>query len=147
MWTTGEFRNERTESQNPRDGRRRRNAAGKLPVITTPTGGVVEIVTSVSQAGFNPLDLIYSSVAACMALSARIAAGKLELKEKLTDVRVEVKGDKAHEGPSRIERFNITFISTASCPTTKNTALPKWLRKSARSAQLRGEPQFELKVS
>ncbi len=54
---------------------------GKLPVITTPTGGVVELVTSVSQAGFNPLDLIYSSVAACMALSARIAATKLERRK------------------------------------------------------------------
>lgn len=82
---------------------------GQLPVITTPTGGKVELVTSVSQPGFNPLDLIYASVAACMALSARIAAGKLGLREKLADVRVEVKGDKTHESPSSIERFHIAF--------------------------------------
>ncbi|MGK8639605.1 OsmC family protein [Brucella anthropi] len=121
---------------------------GKLPVITTPTGGVVELVTSVSQAGFNPLDLIYSSVAACMALSARIAATKLELREKLTDVRVEVKGDKAHEGPSRIERFNITFHFGGDLTDDEKHRLAEMAEEICTvSNTLRGEPQFDLKVS
>lgn len=121
---------------------------GKLPVITTPTGGVVEIVTSVSQAGFNPLDLIYSSVAACMALSARIAAGKLELKDKLTDVQVEVKGDKAHEGPSRIERFDITFHFGGDLTEDEKHRLAEMAEEICTvSNTLRGEPQFDLKVS
>ena len=121
---------------------------GKLPVITTPTGGVVEIVTSVSQAGFNPLDLIYSSVAACMALSARIAATKLELKDKLTDVRVEVKGDKAHDGPSRIERFDITFHFGGYLTEDEKQRLAEMAEEICTvSNTLRGESKFTVAVS
>jgi uncharacterized OsmC-like protein len=121
---------------------------GKLPIITTPTGGSVEIVTSVSQAGFNPLDLIYASVAACMALSARIAATKLELREKLTDVRVEVKGDKAHEGPSRIERFDITFHFDGDLTADEKHRLAEMAEEICTvSNTLRGDPKFDLKVS
>ncbi len=109
-------------------------AAGKLPVITTPTGGTVEIVTSVSQPGFNPLDLIYSSVAACMALSARIAAGKLELRDRLSDLRVEVKGEKAHEEPSRIERFDIAFHFEGDLTDDEKHRIAKWPSRFARSA-------------
>ncbi|TIS71407.1 MAG: OsmC family peroxiredoxin, partial [Mesorhizobium sp.] len=47
---------------------------GGLPAVTTPTGGTVDVVTAVSAPGFNPLDLLYASLAACMVLSARIAA-------------------------------------------------------------------------
>lgn len=121
---------------------------GKLPTITTPTGGTVEIVTSVSQAGFNPLDLIYASVAACMALSARIAATKLELREKLTNVRVEVKGDKAHEGPSRIERFDITFHFDGELTEGEKHRLAEMAEEICTvSNTLRGDPKFDLKVS
>lgn len=121
---------------------------GKLPTITTPTGGTVELVTSVSQAGFNPLDLIYASVAACMALSARIAATKLELREKLTDVRVEVKGDKAHEGPSRIERFDITFHFDGDLTADEKHRLAEMAEEICTvSNTLRGDPKFDLKVS
>jgi len=121
---------------------------GKLPVITTPTGGSLDIVTSVSQAGFNPLDLIYASVAACMALSARIAAGKLELREKLIDVRVEVTGEKSHKNPSRIERFNITFHFDGDLSDDEKHRLAEMAEEICTvSNTLRGDPQFELKVS
>ncbi|MGO1161917.1 OsmC family protein [Brucella pseudogrignonensis] len=121
---------------------------GKLPTITTRTGGTVEIVTSVSQPGFNPLDLIYASVAACMALSARIAATKLDLREKLNDVRVEVKGDKAHEGPSRIERFDITFHFDGDLTEDEKHHLAEMAEQICTvSNTLRGDPQFDLKVS
>lgn len=84
-------------------------AHGQTPKITTPTGGTVDVVTGVSQPGFNPLDLLYASVAACMALSARIAAGKLGISDKLENLRVEVKGTKAEDSPSRVASFQTIF--------------------------------------
>ncbi|RWE23889.1 MAG: OsmC family peroxiredoxin, partial [Mesorhizobium sp.] len=56
---------------------------GGLPSVTTPTGGAVDVVTSVSAPGFNPLDLLYASLAACMVLSARIAASRLGVADRL----------------------------------------------------------------
>ncbi|MEN5298035.1 OsmC family protein [Brucella sp. TWI559] len=121
---------------------------GKLPTITTPTGGAVEIVTSVSQPGFNPLDLIYASLAACMALSARVAATKLELREKLDHVRVEVKGDKAHEGPSRIERFAVTFHFDGDLTEDEKHRLAEVAEQICTvSNTLRGDPKFDLNVT
>ena len=120
---------------------------GHLPVITTPTGGKVELVTSVSQPGFNPLDLIYASVAACMALSARIAAGKLGLREKLGDVRVEVTGDKTHESPSRIERFHIAFHFDGDLSAEEKQHIAELAEEICTvSNTLRSNPAFDLKV-
>ncbi|RWH02381.1 MAG: OsmC family peroxiredoxin [Mesorhizobium sp.] len=73
---------------------------GGLPAVTTPTGGTVDVVTAVSAPGFNPLDLLYASLAACMVLSARIAATRLGAADRLGEV-------KAKDEPSRVERFNI----------------------------------------
>jgi uncharacterized OsmC-like protein len=80
---------------------------GGLPTVTTPTGGTVDVVTSVSAPGFNPLDLLYASLAACMVLSARIAANRLGVADRLGEVRAEVTGEKAKDEPSRVETFNI----------------------------------------
>ncbi|AZO31108.1 MULTISPECIES: OsmC family protein [unclassified Mesorhizobium] len=80
---------------------------GGLPAVTTPTGGTVDVVTSVSAPGFNPLDLLYASLAACMVLSARIAATRLGVADRLGEVRAEVSGEKANDEPSRVEKFNI----------------------------------------
>ncbi|MGX8008475.1 OsmC family protein [Mesorhizobium sp. ORM8.1] len=80
---------------------------GGLPVITTPTGGEVGVVTQVSAPGFNPLDLLFASLAACMVLSARIAATRLGVAGRLGEVRAEVGGEKAKDEPSRIATFNI----------------------------------------
>lgn len=63
---------------------------GTQPTITTPTKGRIDVVTGVDQPGFNPLDLLYASVAACMVLSARIAAGRLGVGDRLRDVRANV---------------------------------------------------------
>ncbi|UVK37872.1 OsmC family protein [Mesorhizobium sp. AR10] len=82
---------------------------GGLPVVTTPTGGSVDVVTGVSAPGFNPLDLLYASVAACMVLSARIAASRLGVAASLGEVRAEVSGEKAEGEISRIGRFTITL--------------------------------------
>lgn len=80
---------------------------GGLPVVTTPTGGSVDVVTGVNAQGFNPLDLLYASVAACMVLSARIAATRLGVAAELGEVRADVRGEKAKDEPSRVEKFNI----------------------------------------
>ncbi|RWD59776.1 MAG: OsmC family peroxiredoxin [Mesorhizobium sp.] len=81
--------------------------SGGLPVVTTPTGGTVDVVTSVSAPGFNPLDLLYASLAACMVLSARIAATRLGVADRLGEVRADVSGEKAKDDPSRVETFTI----------------------------------------
>jgi uncharacterized OsmC-like protein len=78
-----------------------------LPVITTPTGGEVGVVTQVSAPGFSPLDLIYASLAACMVLSARIAATRLGVADQLGEVRADVSGEKAKDEPSRIATFTV----------------------------------------
>ncbi len=80
---------------------------GGLPVVTTPTGGAVDVVTGVSAPGFNPLDLLYASLAACMVLSARIAASRLGVAAELGEVRAEVSGEKAKDEPSRVQKINI----------------------------------------
>ncbi|OHV90207.1 OsmC family protein [Mesorhizobium sp. ORS 3428] len=80
---------------------------GGLPAVTTPTGGAVDVVTSVSAPGFNPLDLLYASLAACIVLSARIAAARLGVADRLGEVRAEVSGEKAKDEPSRVETFNV----------------------------------------
>jgi uncharacterized OsmC-like protein len=49
------------------------------PQVTSETGGHLEIVTAASEAGFNPLDLLFSSLASCLVLSGRIAASRLGL--------------------------------------------------------------------
>ncbi|AZO24652.1 MULTISPECIES: OsmC family protein [unclassified Mesorhizobium] len=80
---------------------------GGLPAVTTPTGGTVDVVTSVSAPGFNPLDLLYASLAACMVLSARIAANRLGVADRLGEVRADVSGEKAKDEPSRVVTFTI----------------------------------------
>ena len=80
-----------------------------FPHLVTPTGGTLDIVTGPSQSGFNPLDLLYASLASCMAMSARIAAHRMGVHESIREIRVEASGRKADEGPSRIARFDILF--------------------------------------
>ncbi|TGQ31283.1 OsmC family protein [Mesorhizobium sp. M00.F.Ca.ET.216.01.1.1] len=82
---------------------------GGLPVVTTPTGGSVDVVTGASAPGFNPLDLLYASLAACMVLSARIAATRMGIAASLGEVRAEVSGEKADGDVSRIGKFTITL--------------------------------------
>ncbi len=82
--------------------------AGRV-ALTTETGGLMPVTTHVSEAGFSPLDLLHSALAACLALSARVAASRLGVLDRLEHVRVHVTGDKAEEGPSRIDRFRVRF--------------------------------------
>ncbi|MBP2549487.1 putative OsmC-like protein [Neorhizobium galegae] len=74
--------------------------------LVTETGGTLDVVTSVSDPGFNPLDLLYSSLSACLVLSVKGAVVKLHLLEKFSGVRVHVTGQKAPEGPSRVAEIS-----------------------------------------
>lgn len=75
--------------------------------VTTVTGGAMEIVTAASEPGFNPLDLVYASLAACLVLSARIAASTMGLLDRLEEVEAEVAGAKSDTVPARIGQFTI----------------------------------------
>jgi uncharacterized OsmC-like protein len=78
-----------------------------FPNITSATGGNLDIVTGAAQPGFNPLDLLYASLSACLVMSARIAASRFSVLDRLTEVTAQVPGEKAADEPSRIARFNI----------------------------------------
>ncbi|MBB3656203.1 putative OsmC-like protein [Rhizobium sp. BK650] len=80
-----------------------------FPHVRSVTGGEIDIVTSPSQPGFNPLDLLYSSLSACLVLSARMAASQLGILDKITEITADVTGEKAAEGLSRVAKFNISF--------------------------------------
>ncbi|MDQ0458111.1 OsmC family protein [Rhizobium paknamense] len=78
-----------------------------FPAITSATGGELTIVTGPSQAGFNPLDLLHASLAACLTMSARIAASEMGVMDRIEEISAAVSGEKAKDGKSRIARFDI----------------------------------------
>ena len=80
-----------------------------FPHVTSETGGEIQIVTGPSQPGFNPLDLLYASLSACLAMSARIAASRMGLLDQLSEIRADVSGEKASEGLSRVAKFNVVL--------------------------------------
>jgi uncharacterized OsmC-like protein len=82
---------------------------GETPRLTSVTGGELDIVTAPSQAGFNPLDLLYASLSGCLVLSARMAASQLGVLDRLGTITAEVTGEKASDAPSRVVQFNIVF--------------------------------------
>lgn len=75
------------------------------PRVTSRTGGEIGVVTGASEEGFNPLDLMFASLSACLVLSARIAASKLSLLDRFDGASADVMGEKSSEEPYRIERF------------------------------------------
>lgn len=83
-----------------------------FPHVTSVTGGTLDIVTGPSQPGFNPIDLLYASLASCLAMSARIAASQLGVLGRIGEITVSVAGEKASEGPNRVREFTIAFAIT-----------------------------------
>ncbi|MEP7454277.1 OsmC family protein [Phyllobacterium sp. SB3] len=121
--------------------------AKELPVITSETGGNLNVVTSVSEPGFNPLDLLYSSLAACIVLSARIAASRLQVSDRLDEVRVHVTGEKSHEEPFRIVRFDIDVeIAGDLDDATKHQVMELAEEICTVSNTLRGDADFVTKL-
>lgn len=80
-----------------------------FPVITSATGGEIRIATGASEAGFNPIDLLYASLAACMAMSVRSVISRMGLRDRFEDVTVDVSGEKSDDEPARIEKFILRF--------------------------------------
>ncbi|OLP57716.1 ABC transporter ATP-binding protein [Xaviernesmea oryzae] len=94
-----------------------------FPHIVSATGGEIDIVTGASQPGFNPIDLLYASLSACLAMSARIAAGKLGVLDRLEGVEAAVTGVKAPDEPSRVLRFEITMRITGDLDQQTRAAI------------------------
>lgn len=119
-----------------------------FPHITSATKGELDIVTGASQPGFNPLDLLYSSLSACLVLSARIAASQMGILDRITEISADVSGDKATEGPSRVQTFNIAF-------SIKGDIDDETRQKIAHAAEeictvsntIRGNPEFATVIS
>jgi uncharacterized OsmC-like protein len=120
-----------------------------FPHVTTVTGGELDIVTGPSQPGFNPLDLLYSSLSACLVLSARMAASQLGVLDKLTEVSAAVTGEKAHEGLSRVETFNIAFTIKGDFDDETREAIARAAEDEicTVSNTIRGNPSFSTTVS
>ena len=89
------------------------------PHIRSETGGTIDIVTGVSEVGFNPLDLLLASLGACMSMSARIAARELGLADRFSAVSARTSGEKAMEGPSRFATLTVVFCFEGSLSTAE----------------------------
>lgn len=117
------------------------------PDLTTPTGGTLGVTTSASDPGFNPIDLLYSSLAACMVLSARIAASKLGILDRFENVTAEVTGEKAKTEPSRIETFHIALDIKGDFNDDERQAIGHMAEDICTvSNTLRGAVSFDLTV-
>jgi uncharacterized OsmC-like protein len=79
------------------------------PHLVSETGGTLDIATGPSQPGFNPIDLLHAALAACLAMSARIAVREFGLADSLSEVVARVTGDKATDGPPRIASFHVVM--------------------------------------
>lgn len=120
-----------------------------LPHVTSKTMGELDIVTSPSQPGFNPLDLLYASFSACLVLSARMAASRLGVLDKLTEVTASVTGEKAKDEPSRVQTFKIEFVIKGDFDEPTRHAIAEAAENEicTVSNTLRGNPDFVSRVS
>lgn len=118
------------------------------PRIETPTGGHLSVVTAASEPGFNPLDLMYSSLAACLVLSARIAASRMGLLGRFEAVAAKVTGEKSEGEPARILRFDMELTITGDFDeATKQAIAHEAERICTVSNTLRGNADFRLSVA
>ena len=120
-----------------------------FPHITSATGGELGIVTGPSQPGVNPLDLLYASLSACLTMSARIAASQMGVLDRVTEIRAEVTGEKATEGLSRVETFNILFTIKGDVDDETRNAIARAAEEEicTVSNTIRGNPDFSTTVS
>lgn len=120
-----------------------------FPTITSATGGRLDIVTGPSQPGFNPLDLLYASLAACLTMSARIAASQMGVIENITEITVVVTGEKAKEGLSRVKEFAIAFTIRGDIDASTREAIAHAAEGEicTVSNTISGNPAFVMTVS
>ncbi len=119
-----------------------------FPQVTSVTGGEINVVTAPSQVGFNPLDLLYASLSACLVLSARMAAGQMGVLDKLSEVTAEVTGQKASSGVSRVETFHIVFTIKGDFDDKTRNAIAHAAEGEicTVSNTIRGNPEFSTVV-
>ena len=119
-----------------------------FPHVKSVTGGELDIVTSPSQPGYGPLDLLYASLASCLVLSARIAASRFGVLDRLTEVSAKVTGEKAYDEPSRVARFDIEFSIKGDFDDTVRHAIAEAAEAEicTISNTLRGNPDFAIRV-
>lgn len=119
-----------------------------FPDITSDTGGTLKIATGVSEAGFNPVDLLYASLSSCLVLSARIAASKFGVLKELNEVRASVTGEKAADEPSRIIRFNISIEIDGDFDDEMKAKIAEAAENDicTVSNTIRGNPEFVTKL-
>ncbi|UXT97058.1 OsmC family protein [Agrobacterium tumefaciens] len=118
------------------------------PDVVTATGGALTVVTGASEPGFNPLDLLYSSLAACLALSARIAASRMAVLDRFEKVTVHVSGEKADEEPSRIVRFDVRIEIKGDLDEATRSAIAHMAEDICTvSNTLKGDAEFVLSVT
>jgi uncharacterized OsmC-like protein len=115
------------------------------PVLTSVTGGTLEVVTRPSEPGFNPLDLLYASLSACLVLSARIAASERALLDRVDRFEARVTGTKAAEPPSRIAQFHIEMEVEGNLEDAEKDALVAAAENICTvSNTLKGDAVFEI---
>ncbi|SCY48870.1 OsmC family protein [Rhizobium sp. NFACC06-2] len=118
------------------------------PDIVTATGGALTVVTAASEPGFNPLDLLYSSLSACLALSARIAASRMGVLDRFEKVVVHVSGEKAEEEPSRIVRFDVRIEIKGDFDEATRGAIAHMAEDICTvSNTLKGDAEFALSIT
>ena len=117
------------------------------PQLETPTGGTMPVVTGASDPGFNPLDLLYASLAACMVLSARIAASEMGILNRFEGVQAQVTGEKSDEEPSRIISFDVRLTIRGDFDEDTKLAIAHRAEEICTvSNTLRGDAYFTLAV-
>ena len=118
-----------------------------FPKVVSRTGGEIEIRTGLSEPGFNPLDLIYASLSACLAMSARIAASKLGLLDRLESVTANVSGSKADDEPSRLARFDIEFDIRGDFDLATRKEIARLAEEICTiSNTIAGQPEFSISL-
>lgn len=118
------------------------------PQVTSETAGGLEVVTGASEPGFNPLDLMFASLASCLVLSGRIAASKLGILDRLAEVRAHVTGEKAHEGPSRIIRFAVSLEVDGDLTDSQKAEIAHMAEEICTvSNTLKGSPEFSIETA
>jgi uncharacterized OsmC-like protein len=113
------------------------------PQVQSDMGGALDVVTAASEPGFNPLDLLFSSLAACLVLSARIAASRLGLIGQFAEARVHVTGEKSSEEPFRIQRLFIDLTVEGDLDQTQKMQISRMAEEICTvSNTLRSPPEL-----
>lgn len=113
--------------------------------VTSATGAVLDLSNAASAPGFNPVDLLYASLSACLALSTRIAASELRLFERFESVRVSVTGEKSEDEFSRIATISVRLeISGDLTSTEKADIAERAERICTISNTLHDSPRIEI---